>query len=124
MTATPTAVELARVAAAAAADKKATDLVAFDVSDVLYIADIFLICSGNNPRQVAAIVDEIEQRVKAAGGESPRIEGATESRWVLVDFGDLVVHVQLADERVVYDLERLWRDRPVVELEPDAESTA
>ena len=124
MTATPTAVELARVAAAAAADKKATDLVAFDVSDVLYIADIFLICSGSNPRQVAAIVDEIEQRVKAAGGESPRIEGATESRWVLVDFGDLVVHVQLADERVVYDLERLWRDRPVVGLEPDAESTA
>ena len=129
MTATPTAVELARVAAAAAADKKATDLVAFDVSDVLFITDVFLICSGGNPRQVAAIVDEVERQVKQAGGESPRIEGAGESRWVLVDFGDLVVHVQLEDERVVYDLERLWHDRPLVDLALDqpgrgAESTA
>ena len=129
MTATPTAVELARVAAAAAVDKKATDLVAFDVSDVLFITNVFLICSGSNPRQVAAIVDEVERRVKQAGGESPRIEGAGESRWVLVDFGDLVVHVQLEDERVVYDLERLWHDRPLVDLAldqpgPGEESTA
>lgn len=125
MTASATAVEWARAAAAAAYDKKATDVVGFDVSDVLYITDIFLICSGSNPRQVAAIVDEIETRVKQAGAVSSRKEGTAESRWVLIDFVDLVVHVQLDEERSAYGLERLWHDRPQIDVSDLAsESTA
>ena len=123
MTATATATEWARIAAAAAYDKKATDVVGFDVSDVLYITDIFLICSGSNPRQVAAIVDEIEARVKKAGAASSRKEGGGEGRWVLIDFVDLVVHVQLDEERAAYGLERLWHDRPQVDLS-DVESAS
>lgn len=119
MTATTDAAEWARIAAAAAADKKAGDIVAFDVSDVLFITDVFLICSGSNPRQVAAIVDEIEVRVKQAGAPSAHKEGADEGRWVLIDFGDLVVHVQLEEERVTYGLERLWHDRPQIALDPE-----
>jgi len=99
--------------------------VAFDVSDVLYITDIFVICSGSNPRQVAAIVDEIESRVKQAGAPASRKEGTTESRWVLIDFGDVVVHVQLDEERAVYGLERLWHDRRQIDVSDlAAESTA
>lgn len=116
MTASAEAVEWARVAASAAYDKKATDVVAFDVSDVLFITDIFVICSGSNPRQVGAIVDEIETRVKQAGAPSVRTEGQREGRWVLLDFVDLVVHVQLDDERLTYGLERLWHDRPQLDL--------
>ncbi len=126
MTASATAVEWARAAAAAAADKKAADIVAFDVSDVLFIADVFLICSGANLRQVAAIVDEIEVRTKQAGAPPPRKEGRQGARWVLVDFGDLVVHVQLEEERATYGLERLWHDRPTIDLAealPPAESS-
>lgn len=125
MTASDDAIRWARIAAAAAFDKKATDVVAFDVSDVLYITDIFLICSAGNPRQVAAIVDEIETKVKQAGAPAARKEGTTENRWVLVDFGDLVIHVQLDEERVVYGLERLWHDRPQIDVSDlAAESTA
>lgn len=117
MTASHDAITWARVAAEAAADKLATDIVAFDVSDVLVITDVFLICSGNNPRQVAAIVDEIATRVKVAGAPRCRIEGQQQARWVLLDFVDLVVHVQLVEERVVYDLERLWHDCPKLDLQ-------
>lgn len=116
VTATAEATEWARVAAAAAHDKLGADVVAFDVSDVLFITDIFLICSAANPRQVRAIVDELELRVKRAGAPEARMEGERESRWVLIDFGALVVHVQLAEERVVYDLERLWHDCPQLDL--------
>lgn len=123
MTASADAVSWARVAAGAAHDKLATDVVAFDVSDVLFITDVFLICSGGNPRQVAAIVDEIETRVKRAGAATARKEGEREGRWVLIDFVELVVHVQLAEERVVYDLERLWHDCPTIDL-GDVESAS
>ncbi len=119
MTASTSAADWARTAAAAAADKKASDIVAFDVSEVLFITDVFLICSGSNPRQVAAIVDAVEAAVKQAGARSSRKEGAAESRWVLIDFGDLVVHVQLEEERAVYGLERLWHDRPQLDLAED-----
>lgn len=119
MTASTSAADWARIAAAAAADKKASDIVAFDVSEVLFITDVFLICSGSNPRQVAAIVDAVEAAVKQAGAPSSRKEGAAEGRWVLIDFGDLVVHVQLEEERAVYGLERLWHDRPQLDLAED-----
>lgn len=116
MTATPEALAWTRVAAAAAADKKAHDIVAFDVSGVLVITDAFLVCSASNPRQVSAIVDEVERRVKLAGAATVRKEGERESTWVLLDFVDLVVHVQMEESRSMYDLERLWRDCPQIDL--------
>lgn len=118
MTASTRATELARVAALAAADKLATDVVALDVSDQLVITDVFLLASAPNDRQVRAIVEEIEEKLQSVGAKPIRREGEREGRWVLLDFGDLVVHVQHAEEREYYALERLWRDCPPLEL-PD-----
>jgi ribosome-associated protein len=114
--ATTHAVELAQLAARAAHDKLARDLVAFDVSERLAIADVFFLCSATNDRQVGAIVDEILDRLAAAGAKPVRREGERENRWVLLDYGDLVVHVQHVEEREFYALERLWRDCPEVSL--------
>ncbi len=116
MTATPRAIELAVAAAEAASDKLGRDIVAIDVSDQLVITDIFVIASGGNERQVKAICDSVEERLHGLGVKRLRREGHAEGRWVLLDFGDIVVHVQLAEEREFYDLERLWRDCPSVEL--------
>ena len=116
MTATPRAVELIEIAATAAADKLATDIIAYDVSDQLVITDAFLLCSAVNDRQVRSIVDEIELRLSQAGAKPIRREGERDGRWVLLDYVDIVVHVQHADERVYYALERLWKDCPVIRL--------
>jgi len=116
MSAAEQAVQWAIVAAEAAADKLATDIVAFDVSDVLAITDVFVVCSARNPRQVAAIVDEVQLKVKQAGAASVRREGERENSWVLLDFVDVVVHVQLEETRSIYDLQRLWRDCPTIDL--------
>ena len=116
MTATPRAVELIEIAATAAADKLATDLIAYDVSDQLVITDAFLLCSAANDRQVRSVVDEIELRLSQAGAKPIRREGERDGRWVLLDYVDIVVHVQHADERVYYALERLWKDCPVIRL--------
>ncbi len=112
MTATERAVELVEVAAAAAADKLATDIIAYDVSDQLVITDAFLLCSASNDRQVRAIVDEIEEKLRRVGARPVRREGEREGRWVLLDYIDVVIHVQHAEERVYYALERLWKDCP------------
>ena len=114
MTATARAVELTRVAAEAAAEKLATDIIAYDVSEQLVITDVFLLASAPNDRQVRAIVDEVEERLRELGSKPVRREGEKEGRWVLLDFGDLVVHVQHEEERVFYALERLWKDCPVI----------
>ncbi|MGZ4434316.1 MAG: ribosome silencing factor [Trebonia sp.] len=119
MTATPRAIELTEIAATAAADKLAQDIVAFDVSEQLAITDVFLLCSGANDRQVRAIIDEVELRLKQAGATLARREGEAESRWVLLDYVDIVVHVQSREERVYYSLERIWKDCPVLPL-PEA----
>lgn len=119
MTATDTARDLARVAALAASDKIATDVIAIDVSDRLALTDVFVIASGNNERQVEAIVDEVEDRLRGVGAKPLRREGKRDGRWVLLDYGEIVVHVQHADERAFYALERLWRDCPTIALEPD-----
>lgn len=119
MTATPRAVELAIAAAEAASDKLADDILAFDVSDQLYITDIFLLCSASNDRQVKSVVDAIELRLKELGERPIRREGEREGRWVLLDYADVVVHVQHAEDRMYYALERLWKDCPSVEL-PEA----
>jgi len=116
LTATTRATELATAAALAAADKLATDVVALDVSGQLVITDVFLLASASNDRQVRAIVDAVEERLSDLGAKPTRREGEREGRWVLLDFGDLVVHVQHADEREYYALERLWRDCPVIDL--------
>src|SRR6478672_10821597 len=121
MTATPRALELVREAAVAASDKLATDILAFDVSEQLVITDAFLICSAANDRQVVAVVDEIEERVRRELGEKPaRREGDRDARWVLLDYVDVVVHVQHVEERVYYSLERIWRDCPVIPLPEEA----
>ena len=120
MTASPDALALVAVAAQAASDKLARDIVAFDVSEQLVITDAFLICSAANDRQVVAIVDEIEEQVRQQLGQKPvRREGDREARWVLLDYVDVVVHVQHVEERVYYSLERIWRDCPVIALPED-----
>jgi len=116
VTATDHAVELVVAAARAASDKLATNLVAFDVSEQLAITDAFLLASGSNDRQVKAIVDEVEDRLREIGAKPIRREGERDGRWVLIDYGDVVVHVQHEEERQFYALERLWRDCPLVEL--------
>jgi len=124
VTASTEAVQAARAAAQAAADKLATDIIALDVSEQVVITDVFFLCSGANDRQVRAIVDAIEDRLREDGSKPIRREGEREGRWVLLDFGDMVVHVQLAEERVHYALERLWKDCPLIDLElPDHEAT-
>ncbi|WP_433871790.1 ribosome silencing factor [Saccharopolyspora sp. CA-218241] len=116
MAATDNARELALVAAQAAADKKATDVVLLDVSEQLVITDCFLIASAPNERQVEAIVDSVEEKMRAVGSKPVRREGAREGRWVLLDFVDVVVHVQHDEERSFYELERLWKDCPRIDF--------
>jgi ribosome-associated protein len=118
VTATAHAIALVHTAARAASDKLAEDIVAFDVSDQLVITDAFLVCSAPNDRQVKAIVDEIEERLRSAGERPVRSEGRRDGRWVLMDYADVVVHVQHEEERAYYALERLWRDCPEIPL-PD-----
>ncbi len=120
MTATDTARELALAAAHAAADKLATDIVLIDVSERLVITDVFVIATGSNERQVEAIVEAVEERLQILGVKPLRREGRRDGRWVLLDYSDVVVHVQHAEERVFYALERLWKDCPVIPFEPGA----
>ena len=112
MAATDYSVHLAQVAAQAAADKLATDIALIDVSERLAITDVFVLATGNNERQVEAIVEEVEEKLRQAGVKPLRREGQRDGRWVLLDYADLVVHVMHAEERVYYALERLWRDCP------------
>jgi ribosome-associated protein len=116
LTATDRAKELAIAAAQAASDKLADDIVAYDVSDVFVITDAFVLASAPNDRQVRAIVDAVEERLLGLGAKPARREGEQEGRWVLLDYIDIVVHVQHAEERTYYSLERLWKDCPVLAL--------
>lgn len=117
MTAAPASIALARAAARAASDKLATDLVALDVSEQMPLTDIFVMCSARNERMVAAIADAVDDALREEGAPRLRQEGRSEGRWILLDFGDIVVHVFHEEERIYYQLERLWRDCPVVSLE-------
>ena len=119
MTATEHAIELVHTAARAASDKLAENILAFDVSEQLVITDAFLLCSAGNERQVKAIVDEIEDKLREIDAKPIRREGQRDGRWVLIDYGDVVVHVQQEEERSFYSLERLWRDCLSITLPAD-----
>jgi ribosome-associated protein len=118
------ACELALAAALAASDKLATDVVAIDVSDQLVITDAFVVASAPNERQVGAIVDAVEEALRAQGAKPVRREGERDGRWVLLDYAEIVVHVQHDEERTYYALERLWRDCPPIELPEQARGRA
>jgi len=116
VTASARAVELATIAAEAASEKLAENIVAIDVSETLVITDIFLLCSASNDRQVRAVVDGIEEALDKIDVDPVRREGERDGRWVLLDYIDIVVHVQHAEERTYYGLERLWKDGAIIEL--------
>lgn len=122
MSASDRAIDLTIAAARAAAELKAEEIIALDVSEQLVLTDSFLIASGSNERQVNAIVDAVEEALHKQGAKPLRREGRSEGRWVLLDFGEIVVHVQHAEDRVFYALERLWKDCPVIELPEDIRS--
>jgi ribosome-associated protein len=122
MTATEQSIEIARIAAHAASAKIAQDIVAIDVSDRLAITDVFLIASAPNERQVNAIVDGIEEELIKRDLRPVRREGRSEGRWVLLDYAEVIIHVQHEEDRVFYALERLWKDCPMVDLQLDDDS--
>lgn len=117
MTASDTARELATVAAKAADEKLGRDIAVIDVTDVMAITDVFVVVSADNERQVAAIVEEIEDALTKSGAEPKRREGNREFRWVLLDYGTFVVHVQRDAEREFYGLDRLYADCPLIEVD-------
>ncbi len=120
-----TGADLAVLAARAASDMKASDVLVLDVGDVLSIAGYFVIASASNPRLVRAVVDDIEAKVKSELGRAPvRTEGIRENQWSLIDYGDVVVHVFLESVREFYEIERLYMDAPRLEWEPPATATA
>ena len=117
MTATKKAIQVANLAAAAATDKLAENLIALDVTEPMPLTDIFLLASGRNERQVASIADEIEFKLHEAGIKYLRREGKETGRWILLDFGDVICHIMHEEDRMYYSLERLWKDCPVVKLD-------
>ena len=119
MPATEHAANLTVAAARAAADKKAAHLTAIDVSERLGLTDVFLLASGSNDRHVHAIVDAVDEAMQRAGARRRTREGFADAHWVLVDYGDVVVHVLQNEDREFYSLERLWKDCPVIELPED-----
>lgn len=116
MTASEQALANVKIAALAADDKGGVDPVALDVSGPLPLTDVFFIVTGRNERNVGAIASEIEDKLNEAGVKTLRREGKAEGRWVLMDFGDLIVHVFHEEDRLYYGLERLWKDCPVLAL--------
>lgn len=124
MSALPESIDMARIAGQAAADKLAGDIIALDVSEQLVITDVFVVCSGESERQVNAIVRGIEEDMLKAGHKPKRREGERDARWILLDYTDIVVHVQHAEDRAFYALERLWRDAPSIDLQIDEPSKA
>lgn len=119
MRASDRAVALAYAAAEAARAVKAADVIALDVTAQFPLADVFLIASGSNERQVVAIAERVEEELAKVGATAARREGIRQGRWALLDFNDVMVHVMHQEDRAYYDLERLWKDCPVVSLPDD-----
>lgn len=108
---------MAQIACKAIDDKKGQDIKVIDIHTVSVIADYFVIASGTNSNQVQAIVDNVEEQLGRAGFEAKQIEGNRNSSWILMDYGDVIVHVFDEENRLFYDLERIWRDGKVLEMD-------
>lgn len=109
--------EMVKTAVAALQDKKGEDIRVIDISGVTVIADHFIIASGSNPNQVQALVDNVEEQMYKAGYDDPRVEGYNTASWVLLDYNDVIVHVFSQDDRLFYDLERIWRDGKEIDVD-------
>ena len=110
-------IDALKIAVIAADDKKAHDLVALDISGIASFASYFLLCTGDSSRQMQAIADEVEKRLKAIGIRPSHMEGYQNSEWILMDYLDMVVHIFSKTARVYYDLERLWRDGKKLDID-------
>ena len=108
--------EMAKIACKAIDDKKGQDIKVIDIHNVSVIADYFVIASGTNSNQVQAIVDNVEEQLGRAGYEAKQIEGNRSSSWILMDYGDVIIHVFDEENRLFYDLERIWRDGKVLDI--------
>ena len=122
MPASNACVERTQIAARAAADKFGTELVALDLSEQSVLSEVFLIVTATNPKMVDSIADEVEEKLRLAGDKPMRREGTAE--WILLDYSDLVVHIQSSELRRYYMLDRLWNDCPKIELEVVKEEVA
>ena len=109
--------EMVKTAVAALQDKKGEEIRVIDISGVTVIADYFIIASGSNPNQVQALVDNVEEQMYKAGYDDPRVEGYNTASWVLLDYNDVIVHVFSQDDRLFYDLERIWRDGKEIDVD-------
>ena len=109
--------EMVKTAVAALQDKKGEDIRVIDISGVTVIAEYFIIASGSNPNQVQALVDNVEEQMYKAGYDDPRVEGYNTASWVLLDYNDVIVHVFSQDDRLFYDLERIWRDGKEIDVD-------
>ncbi len=109
--------EMTKIALRALDDNKAMDVKVIDIHEVSVLADYFVIASGSNQNQVQAMVDNVEEMLTKAGYEPKQIEGTRNSSWILMDYGDLIIHVFDEENRLFYDLERIWRDGKVLEME-------
>jgi ribosome-associated protein len=120
----PASRAVAVAAARAASDKQAEDIVVLDVSEVIVITDYFVLCTASSSRQVKTVIEAVEDQIRTLGVRPVRREGESDAGWWLIDYVDVVVHVFGTEEREYYDLERLWRDAPVVDWESDAEAVS
>ena len=102
--------KMASIAYHALAEKKGEDVRVIEITEIATFADYFIIADGNNPSQISALVDNVEEHLSKAGFEPKRIEGVRNSNWVLMDYGDIIVHVFSKEDRLFYDLERIWKD--------------
>ena len=109
--------EMVKTAVAALQDKKGEDIRVIDISGVTVIADYFIIASGSNPNQVQSLLDNVEEQMYKAGYDDPRVEGYNTASWVLLDYNDVIVHVFSQDDRLFYDLERIWRDGKEIDVD-------
>lgn len=109
--------EMVKTAVAALQDKKGEDIRVIDISGVTVIADYFIIASGSNPNQVQALADNVEEQMYKAGYDDPCVEGYNTASWVLLDYNDVIVHVFSQDDRLFYDLERIWRDGKEIDVD-------
>lgn len=110
-------IEMVKLAIEALEDKKAEDIRVIDISEVSVLADYFIIAGGSNRSQIQALSDNVEEKLGRAGAPSKQIEGYETANWVLLDFGDIIVHIFDKENRLLYDLERIWRDGKMVDIE-------